>query len=148
MKPMIIGQAPSRTSDPGEPLSGNSGRRLADLCGIEFAVFLETFERKNLVDSYPGAAAKGDLVVDRVSARELAGRFRPMVTGRRVVILGLSTAAAFELTHRAFLFAPHWNGQFAFSPHPSGVNLWWNDAENEKRARAFFSELAREARQP
>lgn len=148
MKPLIIGQAPSRSSDPSEPLSGRSGCRLADLCGLDVATFLATFERANLLDHYPGAKLKGDEFVTTAEARTLAAGVRPRLRGRTVVVLGLVNAAGFGLTQPAFQFAPHWEGLFAFSPHPSSVSRWWNDPANEARARAFWSALAREPPRP
>lgn len=146
MKPLIIGQAPSRLSDPVEPLSGRSGRRLADLCGLSMEAFLDAFERRNLVNEWPGPAdGDGDAFVTAGEARRLAQSFRPVVRGRRVVILGFSLAAGFGLTHPAMTFAPHWEGEFAFCPHPSGVSRWWNDRGNEDRARAFWASVAASA---
>ncbi len=144
MRPLIIGAAPSRRSNPEEPLSGRSGRRLAALCGLPIEAFLEAFERRNLIDEWPGPKqdADGDAFVTAREARRFAESFRPVVRGRRVVILGLSVAAGFGLTHPAMTFAPHWGGEFAFCPHPSGVSRWWNDPANEERARNFWSGLA------
>ena len=66
MRVLLIGQAPSRMSDPAEPLSGPCGGRLADLCGLSLPDFLARFDRVNLIDRFPGKAAKGDLFpVDR-----------------------------------------------------------------------------------
>lgn len=143
-RPLIIGQAPGRCrpGDPGEPLAGRSGGRLASLCGLPLPEFLARFERDNLLTEFPGKAGKGDRFTSPREARRLAERFRPVVEGRRVVVLGFSTAAAFQITHRALVFAPYWGGLFAFSPHPSGVSLWWNDPANAARARAFWSALA------
>lgn len=140
MKTILLGQAPGREGD-GEPLSGRSGRRLASLCGLTMEQYLATFERMNLVDEHPGSAGKGDEFFTTREVRELAERLRDRLTGRRVVVLGFVNAAGFGLTQPAFVFAPHWEGEFAFSPHPSGVNLWWNDSMNVLRARRFFREL-------
>lgn len=146
IRPLIIGQAPSREHGEDEALSGRSGARLAELCGLTLVEFLEVFDRANLVETFPGKAGKGDRFPSPGEARSLAGRFKRVVGGRRVVVLGFSTAAAFGLTHPAMIFAPHWGAEFAFSPHPSGVSRWWNDPENLRRATAFWLEVARAAR--
>ena len=146
MRPLIIGQAPSMEHGEDEALSGRSGERLARFCGLTIPEFLETFDRENLVETFPGKAGKGDRFPGPREARRLAERSRPGVGGRRVVVLGFSTAAAFDLTHPTLTFAPHWGAEFAFSPHPSGVSRWWNDPENLRRATAFWVELARAAR--
>jgi hypothetical protein len=145
-KPVLIGRAPSRTSNVAEPLSGKSGARLARLCGMELPAFLASFERWNLIDYWPGEGpGKGDRWLGRAEARALAESLRGRFEGRRVVILGFSTAAAFRLTQPAFTFCKHWGGEFAFTPHPSGVVTWWNEPSNLRRAETFFRALAREA---
>lgn len=147
MRPLIVGQAPSRASDPAEALSGKSGRRLAALCGIPFEAFLAGFERSNLLADWPGEAqGKGDRFVGLPVARALAERYRRASYRRRVVVLGFKTAAAFGLTGPALAFFPHWEGWFAFCPHPSGVSTWWNVRANEERARKFWTALARSIR--
>lgn len=143
MKPLIVGQAPSRLSDPREPLSGRSGRRLAALCGMDLDGFLAAFERVNLIGSHPGkAAGKGDafpMARARRAAVVVSARFH----GREVVLLGGNVAAAFSVARMTLL---HWHRapgfEFALCPHPSGVCLWWNDPANEKAARAFWRRLA------
>lgn len=141
-RPLIIGQAPSRLSDPTEPLSERSGARLSDLCGISVPEFLAGFERRNLIEEWPGKAGKGDRFVGLPEARRLAETCREAAAGRRVVVLGFSIAAAFRLTGPSLTFAAHWGGSFAFCPHPSAVSRWWNDPANGARARAFWRELA------
>lgn len=143
-KPLIIGQAPSRRSDPSEPLSGNSGRRLAGLCGIDLATFLVRFDRINLIPAFPGAAEKGDRFVGAKEARALADALRPAIRGRRVVLLGFQVGAAFRFTGPAFAWERSLETEaVAMSPHPSGISLWWNDRWNAERARRFWSTLAR-----
>lgn len=146
MRPLLIGQAPARTCDPAEPLSGKSGRRLAALCDLTFQEYLVAFERMNLLREFPGKAGKGDRFVGVREGRVHAEACRRLCVGRRVVVLGFSTAAMFGLSGPALAFAPHWGGEFAFCPHPSGVNTWWNVKLNEERARRFWRRLARESR--
>lgn len=31
--------------------------------------------------------------------------------------------------------------EIAFCPHPSGLNRWWNDPDNKKKAKTFWKEL-------
>lgn len=151
MMPLIIGQAPSRMSDPDEPLSGNSGRRLAALCGLDLRTFIDGFERRNLLSRWPGSSTgAGDRFVGSAEARRLAESTRPLLgpPDRKVIVLGFATAAAFGLTQPALTFAPHWGRLFAFCPHPSGVSRWWNDPTCEERARTFWAALARELPRP
>jgi uracil-DNA glycosylase len=140
---MIIGQAPGPRTDHREPLSGASGRRLAALCGLPLSVFLARFERVNLVRRHPGKLAKGD-AFPRAIARRNAARLLPLMRGRRVVLLGRNVADAFGLAHLS-MFVWHRVGgvEVAVAPHPSGVNHWWNDPRNVRRARRFWRKLAR-----
>lgn len=142
MKPLIIGQAPSMEHGEDEALSGRSGARLASFCGMTLEQFMAMFDRENLVRTFPGKAGKGDRFPSRNEAAGLTERFRTVVVGRRVVVLGFSVAAAFGLTMPALTFAPHWGAQFAFCPHPSGVNRWWNEPANLERATTFWRDLA------
>ena len=139
---VIIGQAPSRLSDPREPLSGNSGRRLAALSGLTTAEFLDRFERRNLLDAWPGKAGKGDKFAGAGEARALAESLRAGLATRRVVLLGTGVARAFGFPGEPFLFGEHWEGSFAMVPHPSGTNRWWNDRERVAQAQRFWSNLA------
>lgn len=138
MRLLVVAQAPSARSDPGEPLSGASGRRLAALMGVPHEAFLAGSERANLLDAFPGKAGKGDrfpMSAARLASYGLVGAF----AGRRVILVGSGTATVF--------LGPRWpllawfNGfsaRVAVVPHPSGVNRWWNDPANEEAARRFL----------
>jgi len=147
MRPLIVGAAPSRTSNPRKPLSGTSGRRLAALCGLSFPAFLRAFERVNLLDCYPGRRGdKGD-ELPRFVARLSACNLTPRLRQRRTVLLGRGVARAFHMHDRPFFV---WHDDIgdgalvAVAPHPSGVSLFWNDAENVDAARRFWRALAAE----
>lgn len=143
MKTILIGQAPSRTSDPGEPLSGRSGERIAALCGLDLPTFLDTFERYNVLPYWPGKDGKGD----RYTAAEIRHRaelIHSFIAGRKVVILGVINARVLSVTWPMFSFRPHCGAQFAWSPHPSGINRWWNDLLNVSLAESFWRQLAQE----
>ncbi len=147
MKPLIVGQAPSRLSDPREPLSGRSGARLAALCGLSLDAFVVLFERVNLLDYFPGKAGKGDLFPHEV-ARFSACAMTPKLRQRRTVLLGGKVAAAFHLHRRPLLewFEEVGDGALvAVAPHPSGVSSWWNEPTNVVAARRFWRAFAKEA---
>ena len=142
---IVVGQAPGSRTNPAEPLSGASGRRLANLCELPLNDFLLCFERVNLLASYPGPNGKGDaffLTEARAAAAALIGK---IATRKFVVLLGLNVARAFG--HRAPWFA--WRDAFkdsetwiAVAPHPSGISHWWNDPRNVRQAREFWRYLA------
>jgi len=142
VKPLVIGQAPSSTSDPAWPLSGRSGRRLAALCGVDHGVFLDAFDRVNLIPVFPGKAGKGDAFPIE-EARRSAAIVKAM-SPRTVIILGDNVRRAFDVLDDAPMFrwfrlGPHCA---AVAPHPSGVSRWWNDPMNAERARLFWRGLA------
>lgn len=139
---LIIGQAPGRSGS-GEVLAGRCGRRLAGLCGISLEEYLAAFDRENLLASWPGErSGGGDLFLTVRETRELARRYQRAVSGRRVVVLGTILCCGFDLPQPAFQFVPHWGGNFAWSPHPSGRCRFWNHPPDVQRARAFWTELA------
>lgn len=147
MRALIVGQAPSASSDPAEPLSGMSGRRLASLCALPLEGFLAAYDRVNLVDAFPGKLSKGD-AFPMPAARARAAVIRALAP-RRLVLLGSGVSRAFGVVEGApalrwFRLGPH---VAAICPHPSGVCRWWNDPLNAGRARSFWLRLE-EARRP
>ena len=105
MKTILVGQAPSRNSDPSSPLSK----------GASVEEYLDAFERRNVLNAWPGRSMKGDAF--------------PMELAR-------ASVAAME----ADLAWRNWGslGERAVAPHPSGVNRWYNDPANVVAARDFF----------
>lgn len=152
MKPLIIGQAPGPNTDPAVPLGGRCGDRLADLCGLELKDFFLLFERVNLIQKFPGKLTKGDAFpLDEARKGAIDVLIMSHVHERKIVLLGDNVAKAFGFNpstlptlqmHRrpAFPFAG-----VATCPHPSGVNRWWNEPDNVKRARRFWRRIAADA---
>jgi uracil-DNA glycosylase len=139
---IIIGQAPGPRGD-GEPLSGQAGRRLSALCGLTVDAYLAQFERVNLLTHFPGKAGKGD-AFPLPAARKAAAALLPALEGRRVVLLGGKVAAAFGLQQAPLLvWRPLGGAMVAVAPHPSGINRWWNDPRNVRRARRFWRTFSR-----
>lgn len=138
-RPLLVGQAPSRDTDGGLPFSGRSGRRLAALAGFPHADLGARFELANVLDRWPGKAARGD----RFPAREArAAAARLPLAGRRVVFVGAGVAAAFGARPPAPLaWFDHAGARCALLPHPSGVNRWWNDPAHAAAAAAFLRDL-------
>lgn len=144
---MLVGQAPSRTSDPARPLSGEPlSTKLAALCGLTVPEYLEAFDRRNLLPLWPGKNGKGDLFPIR-AARAAAADMSVLLVDRDVVFLGRNVARAFGRPGLPFLA---WHagiggppGRAACLPHPSGVNLWWNDERNRRAAARFLRRLLR-----
>jgi len=142
-KPLIVGQAPGRRSNPNEPLSGKSGRRLAALCGLDLPAFLDRFDRVNLVYGWPDERAKGDAFLGCVEARHAAAELAPRLARRRAILLGHRVAAAFHASDLPyFKWTRLGDAMIAVAPHPSGVNLFWNDPANVRTARRFWRSVS------
>lgn len=139
----LLGQAPSSSSDPGWPLSGRTGRRIAALAGLGYPGEYEiAFRRFNLLDRYPGrCGAKGDrfpLLEARKRVVELAPELMDSVVvalGRNVLrVFGLHDLSWFEAGAVSVAGAQVLAKVLVHAfPHPSGVNLWFNDSENRER---------------
>ena len=146
MRPLIIGEAPARTGDPRRPLLGRTGSRLAALCGLALQDYARTFARVNVLERWPGKAGKGD-AFDLPEARQRAALLRRrFVGGRLVVLLGRRTARAFGLDSAYLLPLRLSCATVVVLPHPSGINRWWNEPENVRRASRFLRRVAKEAR--
>jgi uracil-DNA glycosylase len=138
---VLVGEAPSRRSDPEAPFSGSSGARLAALLGRPLD---EVFDLRNLLDSWPGPAGKAsafDSRAARASAYEirrqaLLARKRP-----RLVLVGRRVARAFDVRGDYLVWQRHHGLRVAILPHPSGIVRWWNDPANVERARRFIRSL-------
>lgn len=132
--PILVGEAPSSTSDPSRPFSGRSGARLAALLGRELD---SVFELVNLLPAYPGRAGKGS-GFDRELARARAAEIAATRGDRLLILVGHRVAAAFGLDGD---YLVERDGAIVF-PHPSGINRFWNDPANVTRARRVLRSAA------
>lgn len=159
----MIGEAPSRTSDPFRPLTGKSGRFLRALCGWSEYRFRTGLELRNLLSRYPGRHRKGArFPIDDARAMARLLTWERAMDDRDVVFLGWRVARAFGLErsfdgyltwtpfdrgvfidqHGGYGFSMSWyRCRVAVLPHPSGVNRWWNQPRNALAARAFLLKL-------
>lgn len=143
----FVGQAPSGRGDPRRPVTGRIGARLMRLCGgLSLRDYCLLFGRLNLLAEFPGKNGKGDAFpIDE--ARRRAAWISRSLGGRRVVLLGGGVARAFGLSRPRLL---EWTRiqdfEAAVVPHPSGINRWWNDPENEAKAAEFLTRTAEEER--
>lgn len=137
---LFVGEAPGRT--PGPAFWGRGGARIRALAPSL------AFKAINLLDRWPGSAGRGARFPRR-AAEDGRGRVLaacqgvPVVlfAGRRVArVFGLARAPYFRFVRLAD------GGRRAVVPHPSGVNRWWNDPANVRRARRFLGRLARDQR--
>lgn len=139
---ILVGEAPSATSDPLRPLiSGRSGRFLAELAGIELFQLETLFRCINLLNYVP-REGRGK----RRAMGDAGAQLRPALDGRRVIALGRRVASALRLEQ------PFWEwrdvGLFdaLLFPHPSGESRMWGSAQVRARAEATLrAEAARAA---
>jgi len=143
LKPIIVGQAYRTLGE--EPLSGRSGERLAELCGLPLPDFLSRFDRITLPPNWQGRAAICGAHLAAPRTRDRAGLLHAAFTGRKIVVLGVINATAFGITWPKFSFRPFCGGELAWSPRPSNVGMFWNDPIGVEVARQFWTELARES---
>lgn len=166
MKPLLIGEAPSRRTAAtlplaserwktyARPLAGESGDRLRSLYRAATSRELDRdFDVRNLLDWYPGRAGKGSRLplaearwaADVILAEiDLASWPRPTFVwlGRRVAD-AFHVAGARNLPYLRRLVFVDFDAYVV--PHPSRVNRWWNDRAHRAAARVFFREfVARE----
>lgn len=144
-KPYVIGEAPGPT--PGLPLSG-ARTRIGKLIGRSAEEMAELFIWRNLLDRWPGYGPSGGsafpMEVAKQEARHLLAvrhvhaHVLTPPQYRRLILLGKRVAAAFS--HNGDWF--EWVGETVVTPHPSGLNRFWNDPANVERARAFWKEAA------
>jgi uracil-DNA glycosylase len=143
---IVIGQAPSRDGNPERPLLGPPGKEglLYRLSGaVNREQFEAVFEPRNLLAAWPGHAKhKGDSFPAK-KAKVAADGLRPSLSGRRVVLLGIGVAKAFGFkpSDARFTWAERDGVRFALSPHPSLINLWWNNPRNRAEAARFFGSI-------
>lgn len=145
MRTLLIGQAPSARSNPRHPLlGGRSGERLRLCAGLTLKEYVAAFERRNLFDVFPGEALHGD-AFPKHEAYARAAAMTPWILARfgRVIFVGANVADAFGFVGDMF----DWRSWIppvigARIPHPSGVNLWWNEPHNAKRVGAFLRAAA------
>lgn len=105
------------------------------------ASFAEAFDAVNVHARWPGRQGKGSRF-PRPGRRRLA-RVAAMCTGRVVLLAGKRVAGAMGARAGYLEWFDMGGARAAVLPHPSGVNRWWNSAENRARATEFVRECLR-----
>lgn len=130
---IFVGQGPGRDGDPLRPLEGHIAKRLGHLLGMPPDWFVHTCARINLNSEWIGKAGKGD-IFDPSEGRSAAG---VLLRGSwtRYVLLGKKVAECFNVNAEFLCVTEHHRQkQFFVLPHPSGINRWWNEPQNVRRA--------------
>jgi len=158
VRPVLIGIAPARAGDEGQPLSciapQSTGRKIQDMAGLKRLEYLNGFDRVNVCPFPQPSTIKPKEW--HQAAENLAGS---ILRGRRVVLLGPNVAECFGIKRTVYEYCTwHKNRggvsgaigwrvgsalpfSWAVLPHPSGRNRWYNEQENVDRASKFLKEL-------
>lgn len=156
MKPIIVGQAPSRRGD-GTPFSGPSGARLLRLLNLNNVEQLKKiFKLTNLIKHQldPHPRGRGDRF-DHNDAAERAKRMMNdardgqifIACGRQVwkCMTGSPDGPFYSFriveAQRSKEAEPHHVKVYLF-PHPSGASSIWNYPVEVRRAQKFLRALA------
>ena len=136
----LVGQAPSRRGDPRKPLAGPNGQKIARLAGMSYDELIAC-RRRHLNTHYGAKGGKGlDHAKGKINAADVLMDWRV----ERIVLLGKNVARCFGFRDLPFLAEISIYGRrFLIFPHPSGINRWWNERRNERRARQFLQRFLR-----
>ena len=137
---IFVGQAPGRSGNPDEPLSGTVGRKLSDMLGVSYSDFMR-FSRENLNYEFSSKSGKGD----RFDAT--VGKFKAEQIEKvelDIVVLGEKVARCFRLGWCPLGYIRFGACRFLMLPHPSGINRWYNSARNRTAARRSFKRFINE----
>lgn len=141
MKPLIIGEAPSKNAITDRPIEGRIGKRLASAAGLSYERFLDHFDRANLLSIRQDVVGTGftfNILAAKVAASRLAEKFEP---GQIVLLLGGRVSESFGL-HSGY-FEEHVVNEACvyILPHPSGINRWFNDPRNMAQMTTFMQSI-------
>lgn len=141
MRPILLGMADPHSRDPAHALfpdpPGCAGWRLWKMmdsaAGVTPEYYATNFDRRNL------CLTEWDRGLAVVAAAELRGAVRP---GDRVVLLGLEVWKSFLLgppkrPREKLVDVAEWY----YLPHPSGRNLYYNDAMERWWTGKFLANL-------
>jgi uracil-DNA glycosylase len=146
---LVYGQAPSGTSDAKKPLSGRTGDHLAILSGVTSDELREIFVLRNVLSTYPGKnGQKGDAFPMDKAQRAAKEAKRDFKEGDRVVLLGRNVARAFAIPSNTLylVWFPLGRAAGVMIPHPSHVNLYYNNWQNRLAVCQLLGRLVSEAR--
>lgn len=143
MRPVLVGMNNPVSSKPGHELfpypPGCTGHRILEMLQTRLPdvtrhQYLEAFDRRNLV---------AHKIYDALLAREAAVKMEQefWFSGRTIILFGADVAKAFG--HPRLLLHPQVIGGATWRqvPHPSGRNLWFNDANNRFLVASLLEDL-------
>lgn len=146
MKPLLIGEAPSKNEVTERPLEGRIGKRLAACCNLTLEDFLRYFDRVNLLHVRQDSKEKGFEFDAKAAAAEACRLRKEWPSGRTVILLGRRVAEAFGVPQTPYFERRIHDHDFYVVPHPSGLNRWYNDPTNMINMNEFMTGLVMKTR--
>ena len=135
---LLVGEAPKACGC--APLRGRVGNALIVASGLSRAEFDRVFVRTNVFtvpQQSHGKGASFPMTAARVEAVRLQRRCRARV----VVLLGKRVASAFGIDPTYFEKSKIHSCDVFVVPHPSGINRWFNEANNRVRFSRFMRSI-------
>lgn len=128
-------------------ITGRIGLFLANLLDVDRLAFFQIGHRRNLNARFNGKKGKGD-VFDRAEAKAKAAAVNaePFLWH---VLLGAEVQNAFGYRGETLevRFDKNTGKNYLLFPHPSGINVWWNEPFNVHRAKKRLKEFVELAKQ-
>ena len=130
----VIGESPNGHMSQWS-YDGGSAARVKKLCGGKELPWFNLFEGNTT--PWP-----------RIPARVIATKFCLELQREKnswiLLLLGVKVCGAFGIEKPRWLewYRSALGGPFIAVPHPSGLNRWWNSAENTEAARQLLSKVA------
>ena len=147
MKPILVGQAPSRSHGHAKAFDGPSGDRLAHCIGGDREALFRLFDTVNLLQTWPGKYGgayayreKGDRFSIR-RARAAARKLRRSLENRVIVACGARVGHVLGCDgFWAWVLDDH-SARIAI-PHPSACNVLanWSSRETQKVVGAILGQ--------
>ena len=116
------------------------------MSGLTEEDFWKNFEWVNLVDEVQVKSGKGDAFPMKRAKKKAIKIWMAMNQPygvrdhRAVVMLGRQVARAFDPEYAKLEYLDNL-GRFILFPHPSGINRWWNEPRNVRKAKRFLREI-------
>lgn len=160
MKLMLLGEAPNEATcgiprlwlRPDDSGIQHAANRLRDFAGWTTRQYLRVFPvRDNLLHEAPPRASTAGYTFPMAQARAQVPRVFDKVEAEGVdgvLILGVRLSRCFQWCEPPVAFewteVHHDDRSFraVHVPHPSGMNRWWNDETNRRKAHEFLTGLA------
>lgn len=141
---VVVGIDSSYSDKRSEALSPlvprSAGEKFWRMTGLTMEQYSRVFSRDNL---FFWLDKRRSIERRKEAARAVISRLDSQWLDVRVIALGRVVAEAFGMVNTQVPLI--WRGHTVLVPHPSGLNRWYNDESNARRAQAFVRGIAAEA---